>query len=277
MSRKHMIAQDGPCICPTCGYSLRGLLGGLCPECGEEPPPVLRGIPASALLPWERGIRRSRLRRFVATCCAGCVHYVRHLRVLRIRGSGRVHAERQLVALLLVAAGVSTHVGYVAVSFLHNVWSAPTASGILRAIGLVGRTLWTTAPLLAAESATTVLELVLMVIVLCLGARLGSPSVRFVILALAIGPPYVALKTIQVIVASVFLRVGDFPDWANLLLNLGILSITAVVLPVVSWLALRILAGSQLLWAVATSAGICIIDVWLIPFITREYMQFMAG
>jgi hypothetical protein len=85
------------------------------------------------------------------------------------------------------------------------------------------------------------------------------------------------LKTIQVIVASVFLRVGDFPDWANLLLNLGILSITAVVLPVVSWLALRILAGSQLLWAVATSAGICIIDVWLIPFITREYMQFMAG
>jgi hypothetical protein len=55
--------------CPSCGYALRGLAGGTCPECGEELSQAL----------FEKARRRhKRHRRLVALAIIGFIMYVPH-------------------------------------------------------------------------------------------------------------------------------------------------------------------------------------------------------
>ncbi len=55
--------------CPECGYSLRGLTGDRCPECGEPFPTTQRTFRrwATHRIPWDRRHRTSLLRAYFAT------------------------------------------------------------------------------------------------------------------------------------------------------------------------------------------------------------------
>lgn len=88
--------------CPTCGYSLRGLISDRCPECGESLTP-LRSVESA--IPWVNRARIGWVRGFFGTIWFAIFQQKRFAREIVRPASPRDAARFRRTVLLFVAIG----------------------------------------------------------------------------------------------------------------------------------------------------------------------------
>lgn len=274
----HGSLEEAP-ACAYCGYSRAGTDADLCPECGRASPDPLCFLPTRALLPWERGIARPQIWRFLGTIGAASFHYIRYLHTLAHHGDVPLYQGRWLNAWIALSAFLTSFGISLLDSVLGSIWRHGLSPrwinvGLPVALRVAFLDTW---PFWIAWGVALLVDLLVIAGIIAVASRLTVRENRYAVALCAVGPPILVLGAVQLVAMSVLLRMGS-TQIRDLTALEGwfVESVTVLGAPVCCWLALRIVwrVGRR----VATVAAIVVgsADWWFRTLILTQLYELMT-
>lgn len=265
-------------LCPYCGYSQCGIESHLCPECGKASPKLLAGLPANALLPWEKRIDQPQIWRFLRTIGSASRHYVRYLHALRYRENVPPYQSRRLGAWFALSAMLIPFVVFgVSSMFYQMLVYGFSARLVHTAPSIVLRVAWHTWPM-SIWAGVHLLGGIFLAAGIIKGALILTSRGGIYSIALsAVAPALLMLGAIQLLTAWIPTHMARAQSRElSMVKEWIVVCITVVGAPVCCWFALRIV------WVVpraASAAAAILVGVtawWLWPLIMIKLSEVIG-